>query len=404
MSRKLIAAIFALTMCAALVSCDLAGKGDGSEDTADSSIAAQKGSGGDDSFDEGAEAPAGVSYDAEFDISPENVVFTGKMLETMPTADEAAILADLALGQYRAANEGDGYRYIGLMNFTPVRRIMAEEVFEPDFEKIMSMQGLARNTVGTEMYYALYNLQNSEGKDALEMYEGKEAYMDNLQSAIDAIDVNDSHVSEALSKTAFGEIGMLDALNGIGEDTVVGVRVVRFDREGDDIFVDLNMEVFGGDNKYVMKGIYGWRVDGEWGILIGQAEVVENPCAGMTAQETADYIAMAEEAAEAEKAASTDPAAQAVYNAVMGYVTRRESTVGIRAKESLATDFDELTSDTGLDLGGAEPSAPGDKAVYEDMIAQGYDGVIRIIAGGENYVDKAFYTYPDGSTGEYIRQ
>lgn len=398
MTKKLIAAIFALTMCAALAGCGLAGTGDGSEDTADSSIAAQKETDGENSFD------AGVSCDTAFDISPENVVFTGEMSETMPTADEAAILADLALEQYCAANEGDGGRYIGLMNFTSVRRIMAEEVFEPDLEKIMSKQGLARNTVGSAMYYALYDLQNSEGKDALDMYEGKEEYMDDLQSAIDAIDVNDSHVSEALSKTAFGAIGMLDALNGIGEDTVVGVSVVRFDREGDDIFADLDMEVFGGDNKYVMKGICGWRIDGEWGILIGGAEVAENPCAGMTAQETADYISMAEEAAETEKAAAADPAAQAVYNAVMGYAVMQEAIEGIRVEESLAADFDELTSDTGLDLSGAEPAAPGDRAVYKDMTAQGYDGVIRIIAGGENYVDKAFYTYPDGSTGEYIRQ
>lgn len=427
MTKRILAALTALTLCIGVTGCGKTEEDSAasSGSSADSSASAQEDSSEAETSEEDSDSSEEEKSDdeeksdedektsaASFEIDPDNIVFTTYDINDMPTNEEAAKFISLALEQYQAAYDGDAQRYFDLINYYPLIEPLgdfAEAIMMSDDFDEYEMPA-KHNALYSGMISMLF-LAGSEHMDDFEWHYDKEDYVRRVRSAVDSIDMNSEEVQEELGYF-FDGIQELKPWSGSDENTFAWMEIDGCDREGDDLYITFDMGVLKGKYNYVIDEVCGWYVDGQWGIAIGDAMLDDNPCEGMTIEEIREMAAEEEKKqkeeqklqAEDDKTKSANGFAKTLYNYMAEYAAD-QFVEGRDPIEEIENNFDLLTSDKGLDLGAGEPSATGDKWLYGELIKYCTDeGVFRLELSGSNFDDLDFITYytaPDGTQGQY---
>ncbi len=325
-----------------------------------------------------------------------------------PSQAEALALAELAMKQYDCLEKNDPEGYAENINFASLTDKWAERI--DDYKEDMMFEDNDDTEDGVLYLSLLYLLTLSdEITEFSEWSGGQEAYREKLEELIGRVDVNESSFFDATRERAEAPLGELD------ENTIVGLEVDHSKRDGDDIYLTCDLSVMAGDYMYICNEIVAWRVDGEWGMLCSNIRTMDNPYAGMTADEIKAAEKAREEADEENYSSEQtdnyesrgDTASRTAYEAFVGYMSEHQSEAGDDPAAFAEKACPQAFGGDGLNLKNGEPEAEGDKAIYDAMTAADItDGLIIVGDDSANrtpddpymslYIDEvgSVYAYP----------
>ena len=352
MSKRFIAALLALTMCAGFAGCGSVSKGSKEAVNGKTSNSASN----NDTTNEG-------KITILNNLKSENILYHDISVQDSdkPTIEEALMFAELALEQYNAAQSGDAEKYKQTLNFEKVLDSMADSLCISIF----------------------VDNSNKDIKSGIAFLWGLM-----LMASADEDKIMDiEKASRSSAKDSLYPLGNID------DKTIVRIFLYEFQRDENALEVYFNMDVINDEYITSLKNIDAWCIDGDIGLLINDAERKINKFAGMTAEEI-DQRLMYEE---------NTLTAQMIYDFVDDYFAQK-SSVGEDLKEVLETDFPMCSSSAGLDLRENEPEADGDNYIYSFLtITAEYDGTVSFgpLDEEKGMPEYVIYTAKDGTATKY---
>ncbi|EXM39175.1 hypothetical protein RASY3_12230 [Ruminococcus albus SY3] len=388
MTKKIIAAMLALTMCTSLAGCEKASEKKDSSSAKDKANTASADT--DTTNDENTQAPDSNTSDSEdttVELNKDNIFINDVYVNNTdtPTNDELLTFATLAIKQYNAAQKNDSEKYTQMLAFDkvvePFSEMIAERHIDPETDK-MSVKDMAMYRWG----YALYFWSDVDPTDD---DAGTEEFKKRTYLALDGLNIDKTPLWETRKD--------LVPMGEVNADTIAYIDLQQFVREEDDMYINFDMTLLNGNDMFKLGSIEAWYIDGSSGVMIFSAEHSDNEYAGMTIDEIKQKIG------EKKALNNSIEAASSVYFIMAEYCADRDAE-GKNIKKILESDFPMCNSGEGLDIAGDEPKAEGDKYVYNEMHEYGYTDGKASISGYDkdlDFIEKAGYTSTDGVTGYY---
>ncbi|MCR5022289.1 hypothetical protein [Ruminococcus sp.] len=304
MSKKIIAAMMAIVMCAGIASCS---KSSGGDDSKSASSAAEKSEEKktDVTTDDDTTAEndtADITDDSSKDevlVSDENTLKTNHLtmkliepniiyidennLESEPTEDEVKAAIDAIFAQYKAAEDKDEQAFIDSFNFgilvDPIATL-SEAMFEYDNEKSDEefRQYLTSTNQGTkyEVIDDVIGLLekigdpdiNGQLADAMDKKDGTNL-KELLKKLTDGVKPGAEAVKENLdNETIFNSKEDIKKMENLGDDATYGFYLEYCDRYNDELYMRMTFSVLAGDKEYDLGGAETWFVGDQHGVLL----------------------------------------------------------------------------------------------------------------------------------------
>lgn len=373
MTKRFIAAMLALTMCAGSAGCGSVSKG-----IKDKTSNSANETGTNNMEDNG-------RIKMLSNLKSENIVYNSFSDgdTNQPTTEETLMLAELALEQYSAAQSGDAEKFKQTFNFEKVLDAMADSMY------VSYSVDNSRNEIESGIAFLwAYMLEASVDEETLMNIEkakrsSVEECKKQLKQAYENFDPDTLDTSIWMQKDS------LHPLGDINDKTIVRITLNDFQREDNAMEMHIDIDVINGEYRTSLTNIDAWRIDSDIGILVGDAKCKVNEFADMTAEEVDQRITD-------ENNAST---ARWIYDFVSDYLAPKK-TRSEDPKTVLETDFPQCSSSAGLDLSGNDPEASGDSWIFTLTDSDGTVsfGPFNEEKGLPEYV---IYTSADGTVTKY---
>ena len=326
MSKKIIAALMALTMCAGLAACGNTAEESSAEDKAASSAAAEESKAEESKAEDTAtDEETTAENEGSTEIPEDNpwnspgvvngntfeddyikmrlvddvICIDQKDLSCEPTEDELKELAYAARDHYNAAVGGDINAFLDTVNFDLTIEpflSMVNQVYEhtnagdldewvkdsklsEKFDTLDAVSGLSESLGSAETVEAVQAVDFDNGADG-----SKE-----IQALFDSINADEPNTQKNLSeKTIWDADGETLTLS---DKATYAVYPVYFGRDGEDVYTRFNMMILDGEDEHDIVDVIGWKVDGKWGICATDYYKTENyeDFKGKNAKEIFDY-------------------------------------------------------------------------------------------------------------------
>ncbi len=389
MSKRFIAALLALSMCAGFAGC---GKNSGNSADEKSSRSANNTT---------KEEDTASTKDGKMkltDLDPENILYRDNTStdSDKPTMEESLMLAELALEQYSAAQSGDAEKYKKTLNLEKNLDSMAESIMKVDdyfSDGNISVKNYAAVLGGITLIQTL----DENTKDKVEeIVEDKNASVQDYDKLIKQ--AYENFEPDKQEEGIWSNRAALQPLGEIDDKTVLQIVISDFIREGDDMIMGFDIVVLNGDNKFSLDRIAAWTIDGDNGVIMGNADCGENEYAGMTGKEIEEAYDLRNS-----KIQDTDEAAAKVYEAVSVYFAKKAEE-GVDAKTVLETGFPICSSSSGLDISGDFPDAEGDQSIFTALsLYEIFDGTVSFgpLDEEKGMPEYVIYTAKDGTATKY---
>lgn len=378
MSKRFIAALLALSMCAGFAGCGSVSKGSKEAVNGKTSNTASN----NDTTNEG-------KITILNNLKSENILYHDISVQDSdkPTIEEALMFAELALEQYNAAQSGDAEKYKQTLNFEKVLDSMADSlcisIFVDNSNKDIKS--------GIASLWGLMLMASADEDKIMDIEKARRSSAKDFDKLIKQL--NEDFDPNALEMSLWTKRDPLYPLGNIDDKTIVRIFLYEFQRDENALEVYFNMDVINDEYITSLKNIDAWCIDGDIGLLIDDAERKINKFAGMTAEEI-DQRLMYEE---------NTLTAQMIYDFVDDYFAQK-SSVGEDLKEVLETDFPMCSSSAGLDLRENEPEADGDNYIYSFLtITAEYNGTVSFgpLDEEKGMPEYVIYTAKDGTATKY---
>ena len=272
MSKRVIAALLAMMMCAGAVSC---GKNDlkATEQTSGNETA---------ETDKG----TGISIDTDNIIIDNSVAQS----EVDMSKEDIAQFLELCAHQYDAVVRNDNSEILRTLNLKPVAEPSADAIRDIILNDDIGDSDMAK-------YRALYTtgmlmLENDmPGADTYELDKDEDGskfrtMMKNYATSLTAEDIESKGIAEYLCSSGDEELAPIGKLDS---NTVCGIQPDTYLREGNDIYMNCDICIYNGDHAYTLNEVILWRVGDECGVVVGSVFNEDNPYKGMNAKEIQEY-------------------------------------------------------------------------------------------------------------------
>ena len=280
MTKRIAAAMLALVMCAGMVSC-------GGTDEKENSKSADNSAAASDEKGEGKSDTGNTLPETDMDIA--NVVIDKNVAQNEAdlTEEEAAAFIELTASQYRAVQTKDTDTFIKTMNLPKIASASADCMHSLvlDSEEIPDDQ-MAKNQV---LYASGIMMLSCDwpGIDEYDFTEDSDGskLREIIQGLADSLTADNFKSCGMIDQCIMSTDNELKPMNKLSADTVTSLELDTITREGDDIYLTCDISILDGDDQFVLSEVSLWRVGGEYGVLISDAFMKDNPYKGMTAEE-----------------------------------------------------------------------------------------------------------------------
>lgn len=334
MTKRLIAAIAALTMCAAVTGCGKAAEnGDSSVKTTTSAASSENSEAEESAEEESGESQGGKEEvsdessaedksgnddgdssigevtviddpdweeDPDYDIKlmGDNIILVDDLGQgARPTDEELAKMMDAAVTQYNAAQAQDVNAFLDSMRLDIIRAPMIEmsalafaAVDGDEFDELLEGQEVKFEVMDdiSFLLMALGDKEISEEIVTLEVGDPEEAGR-LIGKLFDSVSADNITSNEDLYYTIWND--ELTELGETDENTTYAAYVDRYEDHGSEMYCQLDILVMHNGYEYDMYGVDIWCVNGEYGVLIDTAYSLENEwMEGMTPQEIYEMV------------------------------------------------------------------------------------------------------------------
>lgn len=181
----------------------------------------------------------------------------------------------------------------------------------------------------------------------------------------------------------------------LSEDAAYLMMIEEFERDGDNLYVQIEMAVADGDFEYDLDDIIYWKTADTSGVYMGECYHGPNEYPGMSAQEIVDELV----SINGGNMSEAEQTARAFFSAATDYLEAEEKDIGAAIHDG---DFAKANSPEGLDLSDTA-EASGDKALLELLEYYEYQGNVFVgECGGAISSNRMFVQYknPSGVIGQ----